>query len=137
MIQFYNILSFTQVILREGPCLDIRMNRLLVHLWCWSVALAFIARAYIIFLFQLKKNKGQDFKAKTKDKLAVCLFVFQPYLDESYIHVYMYFLESKQFMSFKGTNVFSPDFFLLQLYTRLHLSDYPKFWNTERWKSFD
>ena len=26
---------------------------------------------------------------------------------------------------------------LLQLYTRLHLSEYRKFWNTERWKSFN
>ena len=26
---------------------------------------------------------------------------------------------------------------LLQLYTRLHSSDYRSFWNTERWKSFD
>ena len=44
-------------------------------------------------------------------------------------------------MKFKGTNVFSSDFSglscLLQLYTWLHLSDYRKFWNTERWKSFD
>ena len=36
---------------------------------------------------------------------------------------------------------FSSDFSglscLLQLFTRLHLSDYRKFWNTEKWKSFD
>ena len=41
----------------------------------------------------------------------------------------------------KGTNVFSSDFSslpcLLQIYTRLHLSDYREFWNTERLKSFD
>ena len=41
----------------------------------------------------------------------------------------------------KGTDIFSSDFSglpcLLQLYTRLHLSDYRTFWNTERWKSFD
>ena len=48
-------------------------------------------------------------------------------------------LEDSRFIT--GTNVFSSDFSglpcLLHLYTRLHLSDYSKFWNTERWKSFD
>ena len=41
----------------------------------------------------------------------------------------------------KGTSVFEPDFSglpcLLQLYTKLYLSDYRKFWKTERWRSFD
>ena len=41
----------------------------------------------------------------------------------------------------KGTNVLTTDFSvlpcLLQIYNRLHLQDYRKFWNTERWKSFD
>ena len=41
----------------------------------------------------------------------------------------------------KGTNVFSSDLSglpcLMQLYTRLHLSDYPKFGNTDRSESSD
>ena len=48
--------------------------------------------------------------------------------------------DKSEVLSIKGTNAFSSDFSgLLQLYTRLHLSDYcrPKFWNTERWKFFD
>ena len=39
-------------------------------------------------------------------------------------------------VNIKGTNVFSLDFSglpcLLQFYTMLRLSDYRKFWNTER-----
>ena len=45
------------------------------------------------------------------------------------------------YFQLKGTSVFSSDFSglpcLLQLYTSLHLLDYRKVWNIERWKSFD
>ena len=99
---------------------------------------------YLLFLFcaiMSKEVKWQVISSNSEQTIFILI-------DEMfhYISLHLSRLIDTLFTNFlitniKGTNVFSSDFLglpcLMQLYTRLHLSDYRKFWNTERCKSFN
>ena len=90
--------------------------------------------------------------ARAYTQIRWALTIFCPLLTEPWLHQRGWFDSCNWYMNctskkmycmlilciqqIKGMNVFSSDFSglpcLLQVYTRLHLSDYPKFWNTER-----